>query len=193
MHRSMNMEKKKKKPNRNELTEFLTHRRVHSDLERQGSVFLLRQLFPYFWGELIVVFCKRTIMEILHYVLTKIWDCCFSPRKCWNIMLIVLKKRTWFWIRISCLKQKVINKNMLTNDAKSNMNALCCIIIVSGNHWGPEGWQNDVQGSMCKLQYYCFDSTLLKRTLVITEPIISICSDARSKCLHIHTAACLKG
>lgn len=46
---------------------------------------------------------------------------------------------------------------------------------------------------MCKLQYYCFDSTLLKRTLVITEPIISICNDAQSKCLHIHTEACLKG
>lgn len=46
---------------------------------------------------------------------------------------------------------------------------------------------------MCKLQYYCFDSTLLKRTLVITEPIISVCNDAQSKCLHIHTEACLQG
>lgn len=46
---------------------------------------------------------------------------------------------------------------------------------------------------MCKLQYYCFDSTLLKRTLVITEPIISVCNDAQSECLHIHTEACLQG
>lgn len=108
-------------------------------------------------------------------------------------MVTALKKGIWFWIRVSCLKQKVINENILTNGSDSKMNALCCVIIVSGNLWGPEVWQNDVEGSMCKLQYYCFDSTLLKRTLVITEAIISVCNDAQSECLHILIEVGLKG
>lgn len=104
-----------------------------------------------------------------------------------------VEEKGMVWIRTQWLKLKVINENILTNGAESNTNELCYIIIYSGNLWRPEAWQHDIKGSMCKLQYYCSDSIFLERNIVITEPIISICNNAPSKCLHVHTEAYLKG
>ena len=110
----------------------------------------------------------------------------FSLRKVQNIIGKVLKKRTWFWISVKWLKLKVINEDILTNGADSKMDELCYIIIDSGNLWRPEVWQNDVKGSMYKVQYYCSYSIFLKRNIIITESIISICNNVLNKCLHVH-------
>ena len=110
----------------------------------------------------------------------------FSLRKVQNIIGKVWKKRTWFWIKVKWLKLEVINEDSLTNGADSKMDELCYIIIDSGNLWRPEVWQNDVKGSMYKLQYYCSYSIFLKRNIIITESIIPICNNVLNKCLHTH-------
>lgn len=51
------------------------------------------------------------------------------------------------------MKLEVINEKILANGADSKMDELCYIIIDSGNVWRPGAWQNDIKGSMYKLQY----------------------------------------